>query len=174
MRAAFASSQAIAPSMVTFQRGEELFHELTGQRISDHCLHESFEAVGAQTRIEEVIPSREEIQERIEKATRSRWRPILVVASDGAHLPTRPRAPRKGHRGPGQWQEAKGFRIYLMGVDSIIHLAGWHQIQNEEAFGQDLALAASRIPQEQVRIALLGDGADWLLNRLTSLSLIRV
>jgi len=160
--------------MVTFQRGEELFHELTGQRISDHCLHESFEAVGAQTRIEEVIPSREEIQERIEKATRSRWRPILVVASDGAHLPTRPRAPRKGHRGPGQWQEAKGFRIYLMGVDSIIHLAGWHQIQNEEAFGQDLALAASRIPQEQVRIALLGDGADWLLNRLTSLSLIRV
>jgi hypothetical protein len=106
---------------VTFQRGEDLFQELTGQPISDHCLHETFEAVGAETRIEEVIPSREEIEERIKKATRSTWRPILVVASDGAHLPTRPKAPRKGKRGPGQWQEAKGFRIYLMGVDSIIH-----------------------------------------------------
>jgi len=68
---------------VTFQRGEELFHELTGQRISDHCLHESFEAVGAQTRLDEVIPSREEIQERIKKATRSRWRPILVEIAEG-------------------------------------------------------------------------------------------
>jgi len=153
---------------VTFQRGEDLFQELTGQQISDHCLHETFEAVGAETRIEEVIPRREEIQERIEKATRSTWRPILVVASDGAHLPTRPKASRKGKRGPGQWQEAKGFRIYLMGVDSIIHLAGWHQIQNEEAFGQDLALAASRIPQDQVRIALLGDGADWLWKHMTA------
>ena len=153
---------------VTFQRGEDLFQELTGQRISDHCLHETFEAVGAEARIEEVIPSGQEIRERIEKATRSTWRPILVVASDGAHLPTRPKAPRKAKRGPGQWQEAKGFRIYLMGVDSIIHLAGWHQIQNEEAFGKDLALAASRIPQDRVRIALLGDGADWLWKHMTA------
>jgi ASC-1-like (ASCH) protein len=153
---------------VTFQRGEDLFQELTGQRISDHCLYETFEAVGAETRIEEVIPSRKDIEERIKKATRSTWRPILVVASDGVHLPTRPKASRKGKRGPGQWQEAKGFRIYLMGVDSIIHLAGWHQIQNEEAFGQDLALAASRIPQDQVRIALLGDGADWLWKHMTA------
>ncbi len=147
---------------VTFQRSEDLFADLTGQRVSDHCLHETFEAVGAQARIEEVIPSREEIEERITRATRSKWRPILVVASDGAHLPTRPRSSRKGPRGPGQWQEAKGFRIYLLGVDAILHLASWHQIQNEEDFGQDLALVASRIPQDQVRIALLGDGADWL------------
>jgi len=153
---------------VTFQRGEDLFQELTGQRISDHCLHETFEAVGAETRIEEVIPSRKDIEERIKKATRSTWRPILVVASDGAHLPTRPKAPRKGKRGSGQWQEAKGFRIYLMGVDSIIHLASWHQIQNEEDFGKDLALAASRIPQDRVRIALLGDGADWLWKHMTA------
>ena len=153
---------------VTFQRGEDLFQELTGQPISDHCLHETFEAVGAETRIEEVIPSREEMEERIKKATRSTWRPILVVASDGAHLPTRPQAPRKGKRGPGKWQEAKGFRIYLMGVDSIIHLASWHQIQNEEDFGKDLALASSRIPQDRVRIALLGDGADWLWKHMTA------
>jgi hypothetical protein len=94
--------------------------------------------------------------------------PILVVVSDGgAHLhPSE--GPRKGKRGPGQWQKTKGFRIYLMEVDSIIHLAGRHQIQNEEDFGKDPALAASRIPQDQVRIVLLGDGADWYWKHLTA------
>ncbi|EFK11576.1 conserved hypothetical protein [delta proteobacterium NaphS2] len=60
-------------------------------------------------------------------------------------------------------QEAKGFRSYLLADDRIIiHVASWHQIQNEEQFGRDLAYVASIIPQDQVRIALIGDGADWL------------
>jgi len=147
---------------VTFNRGGELFEDLTGQPLSDHFIHETFEVVGSDTRIEEVLPSLEEVVKRIEAAAIGVWRPILVVASDGAHLPTRPKAGRKGRRGPGQWQEAKGFRIYLLGPDQIIHVASWHQIQKEDEFGKDLALAASRIPTERVRIALLGDGADWL------------
>ena len=147
---------------VTFNRGGELFEDLTGQPLSDHFIHETFEAVGSEARIEEVLPSRAEVVERIEDASIGVWRPILVVASDGAHLPTRPKAGRKGRRGPGQWQEAKGFRIYLLGPDQIIHVASWHQIQKEDEFGKDLALAASRIPTERVRIALLGDGAEWL------------
>jgi len=93
---------------------------------------------------------------------------VLVVASDGAHLPTRPKAKRNEKRGSGYWQEAKGFRVYLLSKDRIIHLASWHQIQNEEQFGKDLALVASRIPQELVRIALLGDGADWLWKHMTA------
>ena len=147
---------------VTFNRGGELFEDLTGQPLSDHFIHETFEAVGSEARIEEVLPSRAEVFKRIEDASIGIWRPILVVASDGAHLPTRPKARRKGRRGPGQWQEAKGFRIYLLGPDQIIHVASWHQIQKEDEFGKDLALAASRIPTERVRIALLGDGAEWL------------
>jgi hypothetical protein len=147
---------------VTFNRGGELFEDLTGQPLSDHFIHETFEAVGSEARIEEVLPGRAEVAERIEAAAIGVWRPILVVASDGAHLPTRPKAGRKGRRGPGQWQEAKGFRIYLLGPDRIIHVASWHQIQKEDEFGKDLALAASRIPTEGVRIALLGDGAEWL------------
>jgi len=90
------------------------------------------------------------------------------VAADGAHVPTRVKAKRNEKRGTGRWQEAKGFRIYLLGQDRIVHLASWHQIQNEEQFGKDLAVVASRIPQHQVRIGLLGDGAEWLWKHMTS------
>ena len=47
-------------------------------------------------------------------------------------------------------------------------MASWHQIQNEEQFGKDLAYVASLIPQDQVRIALIGDGADWLWKHMTA------
>ena len=147
---------------VTFFRGSEIFEDLTGQSISDHFIHETFEAVGSEAHLEDVIPTEAEIAKRIKQASNSKWRPILVVASDGAHLPTRPKAGRNDKRGKGQWQEAKGFRIYLLSKNRIIHVASWHQIQNEADFGKDLAVAASRIRQDSVRIALLGDGADWL------------
>lgn len=152
----------------TFARGSEIFEDLTGQDISDHFIHETFEVVGAEARLEDIIPSREQIERKIEQASTGKWRPILVVASDGAHLPTRPKAKRNEKRGKGQWQEAKGFRIYLLGDDRIIHIASWHQIQDEAQFGKDLALAALRVPQQSVRIALLGDGAGWLWKHMTS------
>jgi len=96
---------------VTFSRGSEIFEDLTGQGISDHFIHETFEAVGSEARLEDVIATEEEIAKRIKQASDSKWPPILVVASDGAHLPTRPKAGRSDKRGKGQWQEAKGFRI---------------------------------------------------------------
>ena len=153
---------------VTFARGSDIFEDLTGQKISDHFIHETFDAVGAQARLEDIIPSREQIEKKIEQASTGKWRPILVVASDGAHLPTRPKAKRSEKRGKGQWQEAKGFRVYLLGDDRIIHVASWHQIQDEAQFGKDLALVALRVPQQSVRIALLGDGAGWLWKHMTS------
>lgn len=152
----------------TFARGSEMFEDLTGQDISDHFIHETFDVVGAEARLEDIIPSREQIERKIEQASTGKWRPILVVASDGAHLPTRPKAKRNEKRGKGRWQEAKGFRIYLLGDDRIIHIASWHQIQDEAQFGKDLALAALRVPQQSVRIALLGDGAGWLWKHMTS------
>ncbi len=152
---------------VTFSRASDIFCDLTGQEISDHFIHETFEAVGAEAHLEDIIPSCEQIEKKIEQASTGKWRPILVVASDGAHLPTRPKAERSAKRGKGRWQEAKGFRIYLLGGDRIIHIASWHQIQDEAQFGKDLALAASRTPQKAVRIALLGDGAGWLWKHMT-------
>ena len=58
--------------------------------------------------------------------------------------------------------------IYLLGDERIIHIASWHQIQDEAQFGKDLALAASRVDQQSFRIALLGDGAGWLWKHMTS------
>lgn len=152
----------------TFRKGSEIFEDLTGLSISDHCIHESFEDIGEEASLEDVIPSKEQIAARIEDATSKNRRPILVIASDGAHVPTRPRAKRSDKRGRGCWQEAKGFRVYILDKEHIIHLASWHQIQNEEQFGKDLAMVASRIPQEFVRIGLLGDGADWLWKHMSA------
>ncbi len=156
-------------AQVPFLSASEILEDLSGQRVSDHFIHESFEEVGAQASLSDIIPSKDEINRRIDKVTDGNWRPILVVASDGAHLPTRPKAKRNERRGAGKYKEAKGFRIYLVGEDWISPVASWHQIQDEEQFGEDLALAASRIDQERVRIALLGDGADWLWKHMVAL-----
>jgi len=145
------------------------FAELTGIKVSNHLGHETLNRIAEAATLEAVIPTREEIERRIEaaKATPDD-RPVLVVASDGAHAPTRPEGPRKGKRGKGEWKEVKGFRVYLTGADQrITQLASWHQIQDAEQFTEDLALVAERIPQEKVRIALLGDGASWLWTAMT-------
>ena len=147
---------------VPFSTGSELFFDLTDHAVSDHFMHDTFEDVGAYASLREVIPSRKEIAERCQTVTSGAWRPVLVVASDGAHVPTRPKAKRNAKRGKGRWQEAKGFRIYLLGEDRIEHVASWHQIQNEAQFGEDLSFVAAQIPQDDLRIGLLGDGADWL------------
>jgi hypothetical protein len=145
------------------------FAELTGIKVSNHLGHETLNRIAEAATLETVIPTREEIERRIEAAkTSPKDRPVLVVAVDGAYAPTRPKGPRKGKRGKGEWKEVKGFRLYLTGADPrITQLASWHQFQDAEQFTQDLAWVAERIPQEKVRIALLGDGASWLWNAMT-------
>lgn len=88
---------------------------------------------------------------------------MLVIASDGAHAPTRPEGGRNHRRGAGKWREVKGFRLYLLdGKERIVQIASWHQIQDAAQFTKDLEIVAARIPKDKVRIALLGDGAQWL------------
>lgn len=61
------------------------------------------------------------------------------------------------------------MRFYLAPEDGrIIQIASWHQIQDAEATKYDIKKIAARIPQEKVRIALLGDGAAWVWNDLTT------
>ena len=67
----------------------ELFAELTGHCISDHFMHETFEEVGWCAQLADVIPSRQEIAQRCKSVNEGSWRPVLVVAADGAHVPTR-------------------------------------------------------------------------------------
>jgi hypothetical protein len=102
-------------------------------------------------------------------------RPVLVLGIDGAYVPTRPdsaRQPCAGHRRKrakrarwrGQWRDAKGFRFYLLDGERIVHVLSWHQVQNEEQLGEALKeiKKAGVIPEEQVRLCVVCDGAEWI------------
>ena len=147
---------------VPFERAAELFQKLTGISFSDSRLHDLFETFSSNVSLEDVIPSSEEIEERINRAKTGKRRPILVVATDGAHAPTRPKAGRAEKRGKGEYKESKGFRLYVLSGDKLIDIANWHQIQDAGQCAEALKFVASRIPTDKVRIALLGDGAHWL------------
>jgi hypothetical protein len=149
---------------VPFARASQLFERLTGIPMTDHCLQDVAAKLGAAADPVRVLPSRQRVEAIIEQGGNGRvWRPVLVVAADGAAVPTRPEArSRKEKRGAGEWKEAKGFRIYLVGQERIEQILSWHQIATEEEFGEALQVAATLIPVERVRVALLGDGAPWL------------
>ncbi len=153
-----------------YERAAELVSELTGVPVSNHHGHNTLIQVAEIADLETVIPDTEEIAQRIEQAKQTLDdKPVLVVALDGAHAPTRPRAKRNGKRGAGKWREVKGVRLYLAPEDGrIIQIASWHQIQDAEATQRDIKKIAARIPQEKVRIALLGDGAAWVWNNLSA------
>ena len=158
------AKSTLTAARLPYGESAELFQSLTGISVGDHFQHDVLNAVGEAATLEEVIPDRLEIERRIQKAAGPMGKkPVLVVTSDGANVPTRPKAARKAKRGPGSYQQAKGFRLYLLNEkDRIIHLASWHQIQEAKHFSEDLALVAQRIPQDKVRIALLADGAEFL------------
>jgi hypothetical protein len=153
-----------------YERAAELVSELTGVPVSNHHGHDTLLEVAQIADLETVIPDSEAIARRIEQAKKGPDdKPVLVVAVDGAHAPTRRRSPRNQKRGPGKWREVKGVRLYLAPEDGrIIQIASWHQIQDAEAMQRDIQQIAARIPQAQVRIALLGDGAAWIWNNLAA------
>lgn len=149
---------------VPFARASQIFERVTGIPMTDHCMQDVAEKVGEAADTVRVLPSRQQVEALIEQAGNGRvWRPVLVVAADGAMVPTRPAAQsRSQKRGTGEWKEAKGFRLYLVGHERIDQILSWHQIATEEEFGEALRFAATLVPMERVRIALLGDGAQWL------------
>lgn len=149
---------------IPFGLSEEQFERLTGVKASAHFIHGTLNAVGEAALLESVVPTAEEIDRRIEEVrASSRRRPVLVVACDGAHAPTRPTGGRKQKRGPGAWKEAKGVRLYLLGRDHrIVHIASWHEIGDKEQIATALGVIAARIPRDKVRIALVADGAEWI------------
>jgi len=153
---------------VPYERASELYKELTGNEMSNHTMHDLADDLAEASDIIRVLPSRKMVEATIEKNSNGKvWRPIVVISADGAHLPTRPEAKsQSGRRGPGEWREAKGFRIYLVGQERISQIMSWHEIADEKEFGEALQFAATLIPVDRVRIALLGDGAPWIWNHL--------
>jgi hypothetical protein len=106
----------------------------------------------------------------------------LVLAIDGAFVPTRPeqaKGPVAGRRHTraqraswqGEWKEAKGFRFYLVERERIVHLLSWYQVHKDEDVGAALRRVqeAGLIPEAQVRMCVLGDGAKWIWNQVSAL-----
>lgn len=155
---------------VPYERASKIFERLTGIKMSNNSMHELAGDIGDCADKVRVLPSRQKVEEIIELAGNGRvWRPVLVVTADGADLPTRPLSPgRASKRGAGEWKEAKGFRIYLVGQERITQLMSWHQISTEAEFGEAIRFAATLIPTEKVRIALVADGAKWIWTHLST------
>jgi hypothetical protein len=79
------------------------------------------------------------------------WRPILVLAIDGAGVPARS-------------EMAKGFGFYLLADNRIVQVLSWHQVQTDEEAAAALRQlkAAGLIPEEEVRLGVIADGARWI------------
>ena len=148
---------------VPFATAQELFSQLTGLSLSGHTTHEVVGEVGQGLGVLEVSPTAEEIVQRVAAVAPSKQQPpVMVLAIDGAHVPTRPesaKGPGKGRkrkrvrraRWHGEWKEAKGFRFYLVDKERIVHVLSWHQIQKDVQVGEALeqVKGAGLIPEEK-------------------------
>ena len=70
-----------------------------------------------------------------------------------------------------EWREAKGFRFYLLDGERIVHVLSWHQVQNEHDLGDALQQVkdAGLIPEDTVRLCVIGDGAEWIWKHVQAL-----
>ncbi len=168
---------------VPFETAQELFAELTGLSLSDHTLHAVTGELSHELGVLEVSPTAAEIADRVAAmAAGKTWRPVLVLAIDGAFVPTRPeqakgqatsyrrtRARRAGWQ--GEWKEAKGFRFYLVDKERIVHVLSWYQVARDEDVGAALKRVkdAGLIPEDQVRLCVIGDGAKWIWKQVNAL-----
>jgi len=181
-----ADMQKAAASLVAevpYETASELFSELIGLSLSDHLAYRIVDELTEGLTVLDVSPTAEEIADQIAQVAEGRkWRPILVLAIDGADVPARPEQAKDRRPGPkktrakrakwqGEWREAKGFRFYLVVGERIVHLLGWHQVNSDE----ELALALRQvketglIPDEQVRLCVIGDGAKWVWKHVNTL-----
>ena len=167
---------------VPYETARELFAELTGMALGTERLQTVTNAVAAGLSVWDVAPTREEIAAQIAAVTTGQRRPILVLALDGAYVPIRPETARgsrpgrpkqraKRARWRGEWHEAKGFRCYLVAGGRVVHLLSWHPVQSQEELVAALeqVKAAGLIPEEQVRLCVIADGAAGIWERLTQL-----
>lgn len=163
--------EAWLSSETAYETASETYERITGVKQSEHHMHETTNAIGQKVGILDVCPPMEDIHKKIENLSKDKFRrPIMMLAMDGAHGPMRPEPsphPRKGKRGKGEWKEIKGFRLYLIDGQDITHLISWHQVCEDHELAQDLQKIkeAGLIPEEKIRLGIIGDGAPWIWNR---------
>ena len=161
---------------VPYDTAQSLFCDLTGMACGSERMHTVTNQVGEKLTVLDVAPSREELLRRIAAVSAGRFRrPVLVLGIDGASVPTRPdraREPQEGRRHTratrarwrGQWRDAKGLRFSLLDGARIVHVRSWHQVQSDEQLGEALTQIkeAGLIPEIQVRLCVVCDGAAWI------------
>ena len=161
----------------------ELFEALTELSLSAHTAHEVTQEIAEGLTVLDVAPSREAIAMTIATvAAGQTWRPILVLAIDGADVPTRPETAKGGRKGrkrtrakrarwTGAWREAKGFRFYLLADDRMVQVLSWHQVQTEAEVAEALrqVKTAGLIPEAQIRLCVLADGAPSIWKQVQTL-----
>jgi Uncharacterised protein family (UPF0236) len=168
---------------VPYETASRLFGQLSGITVSSERMHTFTHQVAEGLSVVEVAPSREKIERRVEQVAAGRFRrPVLVLGIDGAYVPSRPESAR-GRR-PGQarhrarrarwrheWREAKGFRFYLLDGERIVHVLSWHQVQTEGDLAEALQQVkeAGVIPEDRVRLCVIGDGAEWIWKHVEAL-----
>ncbi len=158
--------EAWLSSELPFKTAAEAFTRCTGDSLSADHMFETANRIGNHLDILDVCPAKDEIGQKIDELSKGKFRrPVMMLAIDGAHAPTRPEpSPWRGKRGKGEYKEVKGFRLYLIDRDRIVHLISWHQVQDEEEFAQGLLKIreAGLIPEDRVRLCIIGDGAPWI------------
>ncbi len=161
--------EAWLSSELPFQTAAEAFTRCTSDTLSADHMFETTNRVAKDLDILDVCPSKDVILQKIDELSEGKFRrPVMMMAIDGAHTPTRPEpSPWKGKRGKGEYKEDKGFRLYLIDKDRIVHLISWHQVQNEDEFAKGLLKIrdAGLIPEDKVRLSIIGDGAPWIWNK---------
>jgi hypothetical protein len=168
---------------VPYETACELFAALTGLELSEQTAHTLTTEVGQGLGVWAVAPGREEIGAKVTQgAAAKRRRPIMVLGIDGAPVPTRPEAAkgtrpgRKKQRAKralwqGEWREAKGFRFYLVADERTVQALSWHPIQEDEGLFAALRQVqeAGLMPEDQVRLCVVADGAHWIRSRVKEL-----
>jgi hypothetical protein len=160
-----------------------LFGRLTGIGIRSERRHTLTHQAAEGLTVLDVAPSRDQIDQLVAQVAAGRFRrPVLVLGMEGAYVPSRPESAR-GRR-PGQarqrarrarwrhaWREAKGFRLYLLDGERIVHVLSWHQGQNEHDLGAALRQGkeAGLIPQDKGRLCVVCDGAEWIWKHIQGL-----
>jgi hypothetical protein len=156
-------------SELPFETACEAYKRCTGNSTSTQNVHEYTNRIADELSILDVCPSKEQIEQKIQEVRDGKFRrPVAMLAIDGFHAPTRPEpSGRSEKRGEGEWREVKGFRLYLIDGQRIEHLISWHQVATDQELARDLESIknAGLIPEDKVRLCIIGDGAKWIWNR---------
>jgi len=162
--------EAWLSSELPFETASEAYNRCTNDTLSVEHMFDTANRIANRFDILDVCPSKDEVEAKIAVLSKGKFRrPVMMLAIDGAHTPTRPEpSPWKGKRGKGGWKEAKGFRLYLIDKDRIVHLMSWHQVQDDKKLAEALLTIkkAGLVPEGKVRLCAIGDGASWIWNRV--------